>query len=181
MLIQAILAHVIMLAPCFAFAPSKSLEAKSVQSDVIIRGIVLDIVTVAGEAVDSRGGTEDVLEGDWTGPSSVAVVRVVSVLKGDSKKIPSVVFVPCGYSFDESPCELTTSKDYIFFLESMGRRYFHPLDPYCMHRVQDGLVGMSGFDWDEDFEADERPESTMTLQEFVARIEEAIATVGEQE
>ncbi|MBK1790690.1 hypothetical protein [Persicirhabdus sediminis] len=174
-LIQAILATLIMLSPCYAFVVPLKFAEKCERSDAIIRGVVLDIITVAGEVEDSSGGKESILEGAWTGPHSIAVIRVVSVIKDDENQVDSVIFVPCGYSYDESPCELTKSKDYILFLDSMSRNYFHPLGPFCMHRVKNELVGMSGFDWDGDFDSSNENRETVPLEEFVKRIKDDAA------
>ena len=54
----------------------------------------------------------------------------------------------------------------------MGRNYFHPLGPFCMHRVQKGLVGLSGFDWEGDFDPENKNGETSPLEEFVRRIKE---------
>ena len=173
-LFQAILATVIMLTPCYSFVAPIEFGEKCKRSDAVIRGVVVDIVTVAGQVKNSSGSDEDILEGDWTGPKSLAVIRVVSVMKGNSKKINTVIFVPCGYSFDESPCELTKSKDYILFLESMGHNYYHPLGPFCMHRVQKEMVGMSGFDWEGDFDPKNKNAKTIALDEFTKRVKEGL-------
>lgn len=141
-----------MLTTSYAFVAPIDLKAKCDKSDAIVRGVVVDIVTVAKDIKDSRGSDQKILEGEWTGPSSVAIVRVVSVLKGDIKSMDTIIFVPCGYGFDESPCELTKSKDYILFLKSMGHNYYHPVNPFSMHRVQKDMVGMGGFDWEGDFD-----------------------------
>ena len=172
-LFLAILSTMAMLAPCHSFVVPLEFGSKCKRSDAIVRGVVIDIVTVAGVVESSGGGEEAILEEDWAGPTSLAVIRVVSVIKGDSKSIGSFVFVPCGYNFDESPCELTESKDYILFLESMGRNYFHPLGPFCMHRVQKEVVGMSGFDWGGDFDPENKSRETVSLDEFVRRIKTA--------
>lgn len=158
----------------FAAVAPVEFKKKCNQSDVILRGVVTDIVTVANDVKDSRGSDQKVLEGDWTGPSSVAVIRVVSILKGDTKKLNTIIFVPCGYSFDESPCELTKSKDYILFLESMGHNYYHPLESFSMHRVQKERVGMSGFDWEGEFEPNAQNAEVISLEEFTKRVMEAI-------
>ena len=152
-----------------AFVPI-DFNTKCKKSDAIVRGVVIDMVKVARNVEDSRGGDEKILEGEWSGPESVAVIRVISVIKGDAKKVNTIIFVPCGYNFDESPCELTKSKEYILFLESMGRNYFHPLDPFCMHRVQKEKVGMSGFDWGGDFDPENKDAKAIKLEEFIARI-----------
>jgi hypothetical protein len=176
--IQAIVALAIMSTPCHSFVAPIEFAEKCGRSDAILRCVVIHIVTVAGGVRDSRGSEEDVLEGEWTGPSSVAVARVVRVIKGDSKKIGSIILIPCGYGMDESPCELTESKDYILFLESMGRNYFHPLGPFCIHRVQQDSVGMSGFDWEGDFDPDREDRETATLEEFIRRIKKATGEGG---
>ena len=162
----------------FALVGTLTLKDKSHKSDAIVRGVVVDIVTVAGQVKDSRGGDENILEGDWSGPSSVAVIRVVSLIKGNAKNINTIIFVPCGYDFDESPCELTKSKDYILFLRSMGHGYYHPLGPFCMHRVQKDIVGMSGFDWKGDFDPKNKNGKSISLEEFTRRVKEALNKKG---
>ena len=162
-----------MFTTSYAFVGPIEFKKKCEQSDAIVRGVVVDIVVVAKDIKDSRGSDQKILEGEWTGPGSVAIVRVVSVLKGDIKSIGTIILVPCGYSFDESPCELTKSKDYILFLESMGHNYYHPIHPFGMHRVQKDMVGMSGFDWEGDFDPKAQNGKAITLEEFTKRIVDA--------
>ena len=135
---------------------------------------MIDIVQVAGKVETPKGHQESIYKGDWAGPSAVAVVRVISAIKGEPRDIGSIILVPCGYDFDESPCELTKTKEYILFLESMGRNYFHPLGPFCMHRVHGGIVGMSGFDWDGDFDPKNTNRETSPVEDFIRRIKDAI-------
>lgn len=173
-LLITILAAAAMLTPCHSMVAPIEFEEKCNRSDAIIRGVVLNIVTVAQKTKSSSGHEGSLLEGGFTGPSSVAVIRVVKVLKGDSEKVGPIIFVPCGYSFDESPCELTQSKDYILFLKSMGHNYFHPLGPFCMHRVQKEVVGMSGFDWEGDFNLKSKNREIASIEEFLKLIKKAV-------
>lgn len=172
-ILSTIFAALIMLTPSYAFVGGVEFGEKCKRSDAIIRGVVVDIVTVAGTTKNSRGQEESILEEEWSGPRSVAIVRIVSVLKGDAKSLNTIMFIPCGYDFDESPCELTKSKDYILFLESMGHGYFHPLDPFSMHRVQKDQVGMSGFDWEGDFDPKEQNGKSIAIEEFTKRVADA--------
>lgn len=173
-ILQTIIITGLCLTDSFALVEAMTLKDKSSKSDVIVRGVVVDVVTVAKQVKDSNRGDENILGGAWSGPSSVAIIRVVSLIKGDSKNMNTIIFVPCGYNFDESPSELTKSKDYILFLRSMGHNYYHPLGPFCMHRVKKGAVGMSGFDWEGDFDPKNKNGKSIALEDFTQRINKAL-------
>ena len=75
-LLITIFATLAMLVPCHSFVEPIEFGEKCKRSDVIIRGVVVNIVTVAGEVKDSGGHGDSVLEGDWISSLfSVAVVR----------------------------------------------------------------------------------------------------------
>ncbi|MGJ8655005.1 MAG: hypothetical protein ACSHX6_01035 [Akkermansiaceae bacterium] len=149
----------------FAMTGSLAFKDKCEKSDAIVRGVVVDIIdlTPIGKASGGSGKA-------FSGPHSVALVRVEGVFKGESVKEGGIIFIPCGYSFDESPCELTKSREYFLFLGSMGRNYYHPLGSYCMHLVRGGKVGMSGFDWEGEFESKSENARTVGVDEFVGKI-----------
>lgn len=149
--------------------------AKCVQADAIIRGVVIDLVLLTKRTDDSRGfSSEKNVDEDFSGPHAVAIVRVTDVLKGRSQGYSGIIFVPCGYDFDESPAELTKSKDYILFLHHMGENYFRPLDPFSMHRVQVDRVSKSGFDTESDFKDEAAKTETEPLSEFKKQIAETL-------
>jgi hypothetical protein len=136
---------------------------------------VVDVIPLTKGTEDSGGHRiEKNVDEDFTGPHAVAILRVTDVLKGPAENYPSVMFIPCGYDYDESPAELTKSKDYILFLRHMGGNYFSPLDPFSMHRVQVNRVAKSGLDTDSDFKKENIKTKTVQLSEFTAQIAEAL-------
>jgi hypothetical protein len=149
--------------------------AKCVRADAIIRGVVIDMILLTKRTDDSRGlSRERIVDKDFSGPHAVAIVRVTDVLKGPAENYPPIMFIPCGYDFDESPAELTRSKDYILFLHHMGANYFQPLDPFSMHRVQVDRVSKSGFDTESDFKDEAAKTETVPLSEFKNQIAETL-------
>src|SRR5690606_8876523 len=150
-----------------AFTSGMTLERKSVESGLIIQGKVVSVIdlSVQGVVLETKESMKsEVLSKEFSGPTAVALVYVEKVVKGDLKFLGTVVYVPCGYSFDESPSELTKSVRYVLFLEAMGRNFFHPLGPYCIHRIFEEKVGLSGFDWKGDFDADAKNGASMSLE-----------------
>lgn len=153
-----------------AFAPSMSLEDKCKKSDIIIKGAVMKIVELSVPDDKVKRTNPNKPEPYSTGPNSVAIVYIETVLKGDRKLQGSLIFVPCDYGVDVSPCELSESIKYVLFLESMGRNYYHPLGPYCMHRIHGAKIGLSGFDWMGDFDNKSANGKNAMLSEFVRKI-----------
>lgn len=47
-----------------------------------------------------------------------------------------------------------------------------------MYRVQKEVVGMSGFDWEGDFDPENKNRKTATLEEFITRIKDATDKEG---
>lgn len=177
LLITAILVH-----PALAFVVPLEWDEKCKKADAIVRGVVIDVVPLTKQVEDSGGFTsEKNSDEDFTGPHAVALVRVTEILKGEATDLAGVIFVPCGYDFDESPAELTKTKEYALFLEKMGHNYFHPLDPFSMHRVQMGRVGNSGFDTASDFDAGKKAVESMTCEEFAKRVRRALGTADRAE
>jgi hypothetical protein len=163
------------MSPLPAFVADIGFDARCNGADAIVRGVVVEMVPVTGPVADSRGHAgEKITDGGFTGPNAVAIVRVTDLLKGERDRIQGLIFVPCGYDFDESPAELTKSKEYFLFLRSMGYHYFHPLDAFSMHRVQGGRVSLSGFDWDEDFKVGADEAKSTPVEGFVEKIRKSV-------
>lgn len=165
---------------CFAgqlhgFVAPMSLPEKARGSDTIVRGVVLKIIPLSIEVSDSRGPHPGKIPSEkFAGPNCVALVRVIEAVKGKVRE--DVIFVPCGYNFDESPGELTEAKEYLLFLKSMGNNYHHPLHASCTHLIENSRVSISGNDHDGDFEPDEIADKTVSYADFVKQIREANAS-----
>ncbi|WAC21673.1 hypothetical protein OVA24_09775 [Luteolibacter sp. SL250] len=163
-----------------AFAPFYSWKDKCAGADVIVRGVVVDVVQLVGKVKDSRGSElETITDGGYTGPSAVAIFRVTAVVKEGDYLTESVIFIPCGYNHDENPAELTKTKEYFLFLRSMGSNYFDPLNNVAMHRVQKGRVDLEGGDGDNAFGSEAGKDKTTDDEDFVKRIREALREVGQ--
>jgi hypothetical protein len=101
--------------------------------------------------------TTDLTEGMTWQFKALARCKIVSVMKGSEKAVETFVFIPCGYEFDESPCDIEQGKSYVVFLETMGNfsSFGHPLSAFCCHPVVDGkanpdyfgkdLIGLDAF------------------------------------
>lgn len=158
-----------------AFVIPMTWEDKCIGSDAIIRGEVVELIQLPKGVESPKGSTpEKVTDAGFSGPHSVAVVRVTDVVKTNIGDLQKIIFIPCGYDFDESPAELTKAKDYILFLRSMGENYFHPMDYCSTHRVQKENVGLSGLDTDADFIEEVLEEESVKREEFVRRIIEVL-------
>lgn len=168
--------------PAVAFVVPLGWSEKCASADAIVRGVVIDIVQLTKHAPDSRGSSiERNVDKDFAGPHAVAIVKAIEILKGDEEKLNGVFFIPCGFDFDESPAELTQTKEYVFFLRQMGYSYFHPLDPFSMHRMQRGRVGLSGFDTDSDLEEGAKSGESVSYEEFVDRVRKSLEAEGQSE
>lgn len=73
---------------------------------------------------------------------AVARCKVISSYKGKEDWKGKLVFIPCDYHFDESPCDIEEGKEYVVFLETMGNfsKFGHPVGPLCCHLISDGKV-----------------------------------------
>lgn len=157
------------------FVEPLPLKEKAATADAIVRGVVVNVIQLAVSTSDSRGASvEKITDKNFSGPNAVAIVRVTDQLKGDFKPDHGIIFVPCGYDFDESPAELTVAKEYMLFLKSMGHNYYHPTTAYSTHRVQMGRVSTSGIDTESYFEPQASPEETLPLEEFMKQVKEAL-------
>jgi len=157
----------------YAFAPKMSFDDKCQKSDMIVQGEVVNVTNLfPNGSRPNEGGDKD--NEKYFGPKSVAVFRVQKVIKGDSKYLNRLILIPCQYDSDISPSELTKSKNYVLFLEQMGRGYFHPLAPSCTHRVLNNRVGLSGLDWDGDFDSEIINGENISLPEFIEDITKSV-------
>ncbi|RYD48401.1 MAG: hypothetical protein EOP85_03625 [Verrucomicrobiaceae bacterium] len=161
--------------PVAGFVAATPFPEKVAKADVIARGVVVKIIQLTTDITDSRGpSSEEVTDKGFSGPNAIALFRVTETLKGKLEPNQSVVFVPCGYSFDESPSELTDTKEYVLFLKDLTRNYYHPTTSYSIHRVQDGRVCISGFDWDENFKPENIEKETEPVGKFIQKIKAAM-------
>lgn len=73
---------------------------------------------------------------------ALARCKVMSSYKGKDDWVEKLIFIPCDYHFDESPCDIEVGKDYVVFLETMGNfsKFGHPVGPLCCHLISDGKV-----------------------------------------
>jgi len=140
-----------------AFFPL-SLQEKTEKADLIARGKVVKISRLMpdnGLRSDERVGF-DGTEGSYMGPRSIAVVEIKEVWKVPARTafwsnerseravVPQRIMVPCDYSFEESPSDLTVGREYVLFLKSMTANIYHPLDPASTHVIHDGRVADFG-------------------------------------
>jgi len=146
-------------------------------ADVIVRGVVVDIVPLVARGRESKRGEKEA-DDDFGGPMNVAIVRVTDVVKpGAETKIKGpagLIYVPCGYNFDESPCELTDGKEYVLFLKAGGNNFFNAVDFMSTNRVVNGVVGMSGIDGDLDFDGTSEEKDRLPYEAFVKRVRGAL-------
>ena len=137
------------LAVASSFFIPLTMKEKSQSADLVVVGKVISVTRL----LPDKPMTGDV----YFGPSSVAVVEVAEAWKRREKEgvrfgeslenaIPKLIMVPCDYSFDESPSELTENRKYVMFLHELGRNFFHPLDPASMHVISNGRVADFGMD-----------------------------------
>lgn len=84
---------------------------------------------------------------------ALARCKVASSFKGDEDWAGKLVFIPCDYQFDESPCDIEQGKRYVVFLETMGNfsKFGHPLSASCCHEIiggkaHTGIVGSEPVD-----------------------------------
>jgi hypothetical protein len=99
--------------------------------------------------------------GIYLGPTSIAAAKITSVWKmpsnerrfmsdesGEEKNrlpaLPETIMIPCEYDYEAQPSNLTAGRTYIVFLQSMGRNFYHPLDPASTHVIQADRVAHFG-------------------------------------
>ena len=157
-----------------AFFIPLSFDQKCYDSDLIVHGAVIDIVSVTVPEEKAKKIEGLIVKEPYGGPNSVALVQVKRVVKGGARLLNRVVLVPCGYDFNESPSELTKGKEYVLFLEKMGHGFFHPLDPQCTHRVIKEQVAISGFDHDIPLDPERRDPSHVRMNLFIEQITESL-------
>ena len=92
---------------------------------------------------------------------ALARCKVMGSFIGDQKWEAEYVFIPCGYGFDESLCDIQEKHEYVVFLETLGNfsKFAHPLRALCCHPVSDGKVDL--------LEGDETP---ISLEELANKI-----------
>lgn len=172
-----------------AMQQASSIEDKCKNSDVIIKCAVLSIQSLPvpkSSNVEPEGPSSEpnfkLQDSRFLGPNAVALVRVDEVLKGDEKLKGKEIYVPFGYVKTVSPSELTKSEKYVLFLESMGHNFYHPLDPFSMHRISkdNKFVGLSGLDWEGDFDPAIVIGEITNLDGFLRRVEKAVMSLPEK-
>ena len=156
----------------FAVTGSMSLEDKCEKSDLIVQGLVLEIIDLY-DFTDKSKKTR-FTDRKFGGPYSLALVRVKNVLKGEQTLKDKVIYIPCEYNFDESPCELTKSVEYILFMDGMDRNFYQPLDSFCIHRILDNKIGLSGFDWAGEFTSESNNAKTLLLSQFIQNVKKIL-------
>ena len=107
---------------------------------------------------------------DWTF-TGMAKCRVVTDYTG-SLVNTEFVYIPCDYTFDESPSPLEVGKDYIINLEVMKRgRIAHPVSHDAAHEVSKGkLIDPESND----------SEVLLLLEDFEARLRAQLKKKAEQ-
>lgn len=148
-----VVAGLVTSALCYAaFVPMQSKERAS-KSVLIIKGTVKK-VEVLFDAKPTKGVGQ--IDGHYFGPSSVAVVDIEEIWKlpdngtcfvpnqPKEHTLPMQVLVPCDYTYEESPADLTAGRTYVLFLEQMGSNFYHPTDKASTHVVHDGRVAKFG-------------------------------------
>lgn len=162
-----------------AFFPL-SLEEKSASADLVV---VAEVVSV-NRLATREALVADVKQGMYLGPTSIAVVKISAVWKdsghltrfiaGNSGAgvLTQTIFVPCGYTFDESPSDLTVGQRYVMFLDALGANMFHPLDPASTHVLHEGRVATFGVNHPP---ANDFKEQSVSVEEFNKQVMSAIA------
>ncbi|WP_170156791.1 hypothetical protein [Roseimicrobium gellanilyticum] len=146
-----------------------------------------DLVVVAEVISVNRLASREMLvtekeRGLYLGPTSIAVVKISALWKdsghltrfitdGSGDKLTQAIFVPCDYTFDESPSDLTVGRRYVLFLDALGANMFHPIDPASTHVLHEGRVATFGVNHSpgEDF-----TQQSLTLEEFKKQVMNAI-------
>lgn len=143
-----------------AIAPRMTLENKCFESDIIIRCSVISIRELPSQKNKEKkpshieSAVSKQAEKGPIGPKSVAMVLIEEVVKGDPNFKGKYIYIPCGYESNISPSELTKSKKYVLFLKRMGHNFYYPVHHTSIHRISENneLLGLSGVDWEGDFE-----------------------------
>ena len=97
---------------------------------------------------------------EWTF-TGIAKCRVVTDYTGELKNA-DFVYIPCDYTFDESPSPLEVGKDYIICLDLLKHgRIAHPVSHDAAHEVSHGVL--------EDPQSD-KADARLSLEDFEARL-----------
>lgn len=103
-------------------------EEKIQRADAVARIVVVEIAKL--KFTDQE---------DWTF-TGLAKCRVVTDYTGAFKNT-DFVYIPCDYTFDESPSPLEAGMDYIVFLDLLNHgRIAHPVSHDAAYEVSNGML-----------------------------------------
>lgn len=141
-----------------AFTAPTSFKEQIQLADAIARIVVVEIAKL------EYSGKEE-----WTF-TGLAKCRIVTDYTGSFVRT-NFVYIPCNYTFDESPSPLEVAKDYIVSLEVMKHsRIAHPVSHDAAHEVSEGkLVDPESKD----------SELMVSVEGFEARLRERLKTKAE--
>ena len=107
---------------------------------------------------------------EWTF-TGMAKCRIVTDYTG-SFAGADFVYIPCDYTFDESPSPLEVGRDYIICLEVMKRgRIAHPVSHDAAHEVSKGKL---------DDPVSDDSNAMLSLEDFEARLRAQLKKKAEQ-
>lgn len=142
-----------------AFVAPMQFKEQIERADAIARIVVVQIAKL--DYMDQE---------EWTF-TGMAKCRIVTDYTGVLKNT-DFVYIPCDYTFDESPSPLEVGRDYIVNLEVMKRgRIAHPVSHDAAHEVFKGKL--------IDPESDE-PAAWLSLEDFEARLRAQLKKKAEQ-
>ena len=142
-----------------AFVRPTSFKEQVQLADAVARIVVVQIAKLEYSAQE---------ELTFTG---MAKCRIVTDYTG-SFAGTDFVYIPCDYTFDESPSPLEVGRDYIVCLEVMKLgRIAHPVSHDAAHEVSKGKLGDP---------ASNDPDALLALEDFEARLRAELKKRAEQ-
>jgi hypothetical protein len=142
-----------------AFVAPMPLKEQIQHADAVVRIVVVQVAKL--DFTDQE---------EWTF-TGMAKCRVVTDYTGTFLNT-DFIYIPCDYTFDESPSPLEVGRDYIVNLEVMKRgRIAHPVSHDAAHEVSEGKL--------MDTESDS-PDAWLSLEDFEARLRAHLKKKAEQ-
>ena len=149
----------IFVASTYAFVAPMAFQEQIQRADAVARIVVVQIAKL--DYTDQE---------DWTF-TGMAKCRVVTDYTGALVNT-DFVYIPCDYTFDESPSPLEVGRDYIINLEVLKRgRIAHPVSHDAAHEVSKGkLIDPESND----------SKVLLSLEDFEARLRAQLKKKAEQ-
>ena len=146
-------------ATSFAFVAPVPFKEQIQSADSVARIVVVQIAKL--EFTDQE---------EWTF-TGLAKCRIVTDYTGAFEKA-DFVYIPCDYTFDESPSPLQVGKDYIVCLGLLKHgRIAHPVSHDSAHEVSHGML---------DDPLSDNADARVPLEDFEARLRSLLKKNAEQ-